>query len=273
MRVIVGAGKVATVIRKESDVVLSHSDIEIKDFNNVMNRLREFSGDDVTVINTVSKINLEWCETNKIEAYDVNVIGAINVAKVCKELDLRLVHVSSGCIFDGGETEKLYTEDDEPTPAAWYTKTKAEADSSIVRLNHRKTIIVRPRQLISKLPYPTNMITKFVSMTSGKFITSKNSLTCIEDMGDMIDHLISGEHYGIYNVANSGFMSPYDIALRVRSLNPALIVDSVNYEDYVKTLEVRRVNTLLDLSKLASTGYLPRNAESALNWCIQNYGS
>ena len=272
MRVIIGAGKVSTVISRSADVILPHSCIEVRNPNSIMQQLKKFAGKNISVINTASKINLEWCEENKTEAYDVNTTGAINVAKVCKELDFHLVHISSGCIFDGGESEKVYTEEDMPSPAAWYTKTKVDADKGILDLGYKKFTIVRPRQLISSLPYATNMITKFVSLGKGKFITSKNSLTCIEDMGDMIDCLIGGGHYGIYNLANTGYISPYEIALKIKELNPSLVVEKIDYDDYVKTLAVRRVNTLLDVSKLMSLGYVPRDAKTALDWCIQNYG-
>lgn len=272
MRVIVGAGKVATVIGRSTDVILPHSQIDVRDYRSIVRQLKKFAGENISVINTASKINLEWCEENKNEAYDVNTVGAINVAKACKEFDLHLVHVSSGCIFDGGESEKVYTENDIPSPAAWYTKSKADADQGILELGYKKVTIVRPRQLISKLPYTTNMITKFLSLGRGKFITSKNSLTCIEDMGDMIDYLIDGKHYGVYNLANTGYTSPYEIALRVREINPSLIVEKIDYDEYVKTLPVRRVNTLLDVSKLMSIGYVPQSASDALDWCIKNYG-
>jgi dTDP-4-dehydrorhamnose reductase len=272
MKVIIGDGKVSKIIRGENDVVFSHLAIEITDKNSIESALRNFPVGTV-VINTAAKINLEWCEENKDEAYRVNSLGPKNLGEVCKNMDLHLVHISSGCIFDGMETEYVYNETDKPSPASWYAKTKVEGDNFLFSCNYEKITVVRPRQLISPRPYQTNMITKFLNLGKGAFITSKNSLTCIEDMKDMIDHLISGNHYGVYNLANGGYSSPYEIANRIKQkLNPGLEVSLSTYEDYLKSLKVKRVNTLLDISKLISTGYIPRQAEEAIDWCLENYG-
>jgi dTDP-4-dehydrorhamnose reductase len=271
MKVIIGNGKVCNVIKIEGDVILPHSVIEVTDLNSIENQLSKFETGTV-VINTASKINLEWCETNQKEAQEVNTIGAINVAKICQKFGFHLVHISSGCIFDGGESEKEYTEYDTPTPAAWYTKTKTMADQGILDLDYEKVTIVRPRQLISSIKNPTNMLTKFLSLEKGNFIDSRNSLTCIEDMGLMINHLIDGKHYGVFNLANEGTISPYEIALELKTnLHPEFIVNKISYDDYLKSLKVKRVNTILNIDKLKSTGFVPRTAKSALDWCIKNY--
>ena len=271
MKVIIGSGKVANIIKNDDDVILSHSQIEIKDESLVEEVISKFPVGTV-IINTAAKINLEWCEENKEESRLVNVEGAVNVAKVCKKYGHHLVHVSSGCIFDGMETEKIYTEVDEPTPASWYAKTKSDADVAIMSLGYDKITVVRPRQLISAVPNPTNMLTKFVNLQNGDFIDSKNSITCIEDMKLMIDHLIDKKHYGIYNLANIGWLSPYQIANKVKSrISSKLAVNKISYEDYLKNVKVKRVNTLLSVNKLISTGFMPRNAMAALEWCLENY--
>lgn len=272
MKVIIGSGKVSTILRQKEDVVLSHKDIEIKDLTSVQSALDRFP-EGTVVINTAAKINLEWCEENREECYNVNVDGALNVGKVCKQKRFHLVHLSSGCIFDGMETNKVYSETDTPSPSAWYTKCKAETDSRLLSLGYDKLTIVRPRQLVSSVPNPTNMLTKFITLGEGYFIDSPNSMTCIEDMKDMIDHLIKGKHYGVFNLANVGTTSPYKIALKIKEkINPNFGANKITYSAYLTRLKVKRVNTILDLSKLISTGYTPRTAEDALNWCLENYG-
>lgn len=272
MKVIIGSGKVANIIKNDVDEVLPHSEIEITDKKSLDEKLRRYPSDTV-VVNTAAKINLEWCEENKELTKDINITGAVNVAEVCAKFNHHLVHIGSGCIFDGMETEKLYSEDDDPTPACWYAETKAEADRLLMNLSYKKITIIRPRQLISPMQHPTNMLTKFASLKTGHFIDSKNSVTCIEDMKDAIEHLISNKKYGIYNVANVGWLSPYQIALKIKeTINPDLDVKKSSYQDHLNRTKVKRVNTLLNINKLLSTGYTPRSAESALEWCLKNYG-
>jgi len=273
MRVFIGSGKVATVLKKSGDVVVPHSQIEVTDKMSVREIISKLPRESV-VINTASKINLEWCEENKQEAAAVNVSGAVNVAEYCAEFGHHLVHISSGCIFDGMETEHEYTEEDEPTPAAWYTRTKVEADKYIMKMPYSKWTIVRPRQLVSAIPNPTNMFTKFLSLKGGDFIESKNSLTCIEDMGEMIDNLVEKKKYGVYNVANTGWTSPFAIATLLKKyIDPSMSVNSISYSDYISRLKVKRVNTLISVDKyIKDTGHTPRHADEALMWCVRNYG-
>lgn len=272
MKVIIGSGKVANIIKNHDDIILPHSVIEITNPVSVEKQLSNFPMGTI-VVNTAAKINLEWCEMYKDTAHFVNVIGAVNVGRTCQKLGHHLVHVSSGCIFDGMETEKIYDENDVPTPAAWYAETKAEADQKLMSLGYEKITIVRPRQLISPVPNPTNMLTKFIGLKEGEFIDSNNSITCIEDMKEMIEHLIAGNHYGIYNLANVGWSSPYKIALKIKeSVCPDLKVSKISYEDHLKKIKVKRVNTLLNIDKLISTGYTPRHVDIALEWCLKNYG-
>lgn len=272
MKVIIGSGKVANIIKNDCDEILSHTDIEITDKRSIDSRLCKYPAG-TTIINTAAKINLEWCEENKDLARDINTAGAFNVAESCAKFGHHLVHIGSGCIFDGMETEKLYSEDDAPTPACWYAVTKADADKLMLSLSYEKLTIVRPRQLISPVHHSTNMLTKFASLKSGHFIDSKNSVTCIEDMKDAIEHLVSNKLYGIFNVCNTGWLSPYQIAIKIKeTINPDLEVNKSSYEDHLNRTKVKRVNTLLDINKLLSTGYTPRSASAALEWCLNNYG-
>jgi len=287
MRIIIGNGKVTQQIRKPGDIVLGHKDIEITDdpltLVKVMRHAYEtapaslgniYRGQSpVAVINTAAKIDLDWCEVNPEVCYSVNAIGALNVAKACDALGWKLVQISSGCVFDGMGTGKAYTEEDLPTPASMYAQSKATADELI--LNAKLSIpvlVLRPRQLVSAVPNRTNMLTKFLGVKPpARFITSPNSITCIENFADMIDHLLAANATGIYNCANEGTISPYEIAVKLTKLNPNLKPQTVDYQEYLDSIKVKRVNTVLNIDKLKSTGYHPRTAEEVIDWCVENY--
>jgi dTDP-4-dehydrorhamnose reductase len=231
-----------------------------------------------TVINTAAKINLEWCQENPEQAWAVNAVGPLNVAKACDILGFKFVQISSGCIFDGEETGTAYTEESVPTPASFYAVTKAAADSFIMNAGlDMPALILRPRQIISAKPHPTNMLTKFIDVMNRveqpRFITSANSVTCIEDFSLMIDHLLKIGATGVYNCANHDVISPYHIATRLYAASPTKHVPGpIDYESYVKSIAVKRVNTILDVTKLRDSGYANRSAEQATDWCVRNYG-
>ncbi len=277
MRIIIGNGKVTQQIRKNDDVVLSHKDIEIKNspLNLVKVLARAAAGRlPEAVINTAALINLEQCEANKEECYAVNTLGALNVALACDALGYKLVHISSGCVFDGMGTEKRYTEDDVPTPASFYAESKALADAYILNANlDIPVLILRPRQLVCATPNKTNLISKFLAVPQpARFIESANSITSLEDFSKMIDHLLSVNATGIYNTANEGTISPYQIAVKLTKLNPNLNPQPVDYQEYLDSISVKRVNTCLCIDKLKASGFHPRTATEVIDWCVENYG-
>lgn len=284
MRIIIGDGKLSKAIRKTTDVVLSHKDIEITDDPLKIAKALRLADERCyvrygtpTVVNTAAKINLEWCQENPEQAWNVNAIGPLNVAKACDILGFKFVQISSGCIFDGEETGTVYTEESTPTPASFYAVTKSAADTFVNNARFDiPALILRPRQLISARPHPTNMLTKFIEVMrktpDSRFITSQNTVTCIEDFSVMIDHLLKANATGIYNCASHGVISPFDIALKLKDAGLAENAPGpIDYESYVKSIAVKRVNTILDVSKLRDTGYANRSAEQAVDWCIANY--
>jgi len=269
-KLIFGSGKVASVIKDEDTIIVSHSQCDITDYDSVVHVLKEIQPD--VAINCAAKTNLEYCQMNREESYRVNTLGPINLIQAASRPRIKLLHISSGCLFDGNDF--ISTEETIPSPAVWYTWTKLWADQYIQNYGYENYLILRPRQLISKKPHPTNMITKFSKMSTIPAITEPNSLTCIEDFKLMINHLIDKDETGIFNCCNTGTVSPYDIAEKIKeSVNPSLIIEKSSYEDLLKILPNRRVNTILSCEKLIKSGFRPRSASEALGWCIENYGS
>jgi len=268
-KLILGKGKVSSVIFDEDSVVLSKDQCDITDINKIKSAINFY--DPEVIINCAAKTNLEYCQKNKIESFESNTLGVLNLINLCAKEERKLVHISSGCLFDGNDF--IASEETNTSPKVWYTWTKNWADEIIQNYGYENYLILRPRQLISCKPHPTNMLTKFASMKKIPAIEEPNSITCLEDFKEMITHLLDINAKGVYNCVNEGVVSPYDIAIGVKQkINPALIVEKETYENLLKKLPNRRVNTILDTDKLKKTGYVPRNGKDALNWCLENYG-
>ena len=267
-KLIFGSGKVPTVIKDHDTDVIPKAACDVRDFQKVRSILATHKPD--VVINCAAKTSLEFCEDNKAESYEVNTLGAINILRICSEENLKFVHISSGCLFDGNDF--VSTEETTPSPSVWYTYTKLWADEYIKNFGYDNYLILRPRQLISATPHPTNMITKFSKFDKVQAIKEPNSVTCIEDFSKMILHLLNVDARGVYNCCNDGVLTAYDIAISIRdNLNNSLKVSEISYLDLLKILPNRRVNTILSNDKLKKTGYTPRHATEALEWCIKNY--
>ena len=267
-RLIVGDGKVSKIIRKKDDIILTRDDCDISSLDSVRSAVKGFSG---VIINCAAKTNLDWCAVNMDEAFRVNTLGPINLLKASEENGCKLVHISTGCIFDGND--RVVDECDTPNSSVWYSKTKAYADDYITSYGYSPHLILRPRQMISSTVDRTNMITKFLSLQSIRCHDKDNSITCTEDFGLMIDHLLKIDASGVYNCVNDGTISPYEIAKMIKDyLNPGMVVEKISYEEMLSMMPEKRVNVIMSTSKLRASGFNPRPARDALAWCLDNYG-
>lgn len=205
------------------------------------------------VINTAAKTNLEWCGKNKLEAFNVNVLGADNVAQVCDEQEIYFIHLSSGCIFESKDKNDWKTEDSKPEPAAFYSWTKVWSEELIKfkKSNNFKYLILRPRQPVSSQINYKNMLIKFLTFT--KFVDTPNTGTVIEDLVQWTFELLETKPVGVLNIANEGFTTPYKIALMLKKfVLPELPIEKISKEELDKMTPNKRVDTILDVSKLKS---------------------
>ncbi|GAB4284019.1 MAG: hypothetical protein Kow0081_0900 [Candidatus Dojkabacteria bacterium] len=233
----------------KNNIVSKIALVDITKKSEVQNAIKEFKP--TTVINTAAKTNLEWCANNKLESFNVNVLGANNIAEACDENDIYFIHLSSGCIFESKDENDWKTEDSQPQPAAYYSWTKVWAED-LIRFNKStnfRFLILRPRQPVSAQINHKNMLIKFLTFT--KYVDTPNTGTVIEDLMQWTYELLESKPTGILNIANEGYTTPYKIALLLKQyILPELPVEKISKEDLDKMTPNRRVDTILDVTKL-----------------------
>lgn len=244
---------------------------DIRDADQVAKVIDEFKPD--VVINTAARTNLEWCGLNRLEAFDINVLGAATVAKVCDEKGIYLIHFSSGCIFSSADGTDARTETDPGDPSSYYGWTKVWSEQMVMfeRSANFKCLILRPRQPVSARLYHKNMLTKM--LTFSKFVDTANSGTVIEDLMVWTDQLIERQVTGVLHVANSGYTTPYQIGLMIKEfILPDLEPEKISKAELDKMTPNTRVDTVLDVSKLESLGIEVKPYEDRLREIIQQLG-
>ena len=205
------------------------------------------------VINTAAKTNLEWCALNKLEAFNVNVLGADNIAQVCSSKQIYFVQLSSGCILASKNGSDLKKEEDSPAPISYYSWTKVWAEQMISFRKEPdfKYLILRPRQPISARVNYKNMLMKL--LTFSNFIDEPNSGTAIEDLMQWTSELVDKRVTGVVNVANDGWTTPYQIGLLLKKhILPSLTITKISKKRLDQLTPEKRVDTILDVSKLKS---------------------
>lgn len=235
-------------------VVAYGSELDVRNEEMVRVKVKEFGPD--LVVHTAAKTNIDWCEQHKLEAFDINTLGADTVGKVCQEENIYLLHISSGCVLESKSAEDAQAEFVVPSPLCFYSWTKVWAEEM---LSHRqrkyglKVLLLRPRQLLSAKVDPRNALTKMLTYT--KFIDTPNSCTVVEDLMEVTDKLLNLEATGVYNVVNPGVTTPYEIATALKEIvKPEMNFMKISKQELNKMTLAERVDAVLNTKKLNDLG-------------------
>lgn len=254
---IFGHGQLGTFYRDyffTRGVTVVAPDVDIRDSAGVRMMVHNAKPD--VVINVAAKTNIDWCEQNKLTAFDINTLGAANIGAACAEAGVYLVHLSSGCVQESKTRDDMWKENDPVAPLCFYSWTKVWAENLLEDLARRhglKVLILRPRQLLSAMVSPRNAVTKL--LTYRTFIDTANSCTIVEDLMTVTDTLVARGATGTYNVVNPGIITPYEIALLLKEIiKPDMVIEKISKDVLNSMTLAKRVDCVLSGEKLAMLG-------------------
>ena len=173
------------------------------------------------VINTAAYHRVDECEDHPKESFQVNAIAVRDLALVCRELDVPLVHFSTDYVFDVGKRSP-YLEDDPPNPLNVYAVSKL-AGEFLVRQVLEKYFLVRTCGLYgvagSKEKGP-NFVERIIELAKRKTtlrIVNDQWVTptSTEELAQRVSELIRSRSYGLYHLTNEGECTWYDFAREV----------------------------------------------------------
>ncbi|MEA2064909.1 MAG: sugar nucleotide-binding protein [Patescibacteria group bacterium] len=240
----------------------------ITDINQVQKTIKKYNP--TVVINTAAKTNLEWCGRNRLEAFNVNVLGADNIARICDEEKIYFIHFSSGCIFESKDENDKKSEDSIPSPAAFYSWTKVWAEQLIQsnKSKNFKSLILRPRQPVSSQANHKNMLMKLLTFVN--YVDTPNAGTVLEDLMDWTLEILKTKPTGILHMANQGWTTPYQIGLMLKKyILPSLEINKITKKELDKITPNRRVDTILNVDKLKSMGVIVKPYKERLEKIIK----
>jgi len=209
------------------------------------------------VINAAAKVgspNIDWCAKNSVNMRMTRYVNSISPALIqgcCRLTGARLVHLSSGCLWEFGEN---LTEEEPPEPPSFYSRTKVDGESMLE--GSKDAIILRIRMPFDDSDSHRSIINKLARYK--KVISLPNSLTYIPDLIGATKHLLHKDASGIFNVVNTGGVTGEQILDLYRRH-----VDN-NHEYELVTMDYLlenglctegRSNCTLSGDKLAATGY------------------
>ena len=241
--------------------------LDLKDFEKVKKILEKIKPD--FLVNTAAISSVDFCEKNIKECQMINTTVVENLVKLSKDLEIKLVQISTDSVFDG--TKDLpYVEEDKPNPINEYGKSKLKSEEIV--LKQPKNLVIRvsvlygwlPRTLIEisssskkSLNFAQWLIQKLKQNEEIKIVTDEVSSPIIaDDLAKSIIHLIKNDQSGVFHSAPEISINRYEFSKNIAQifkLNTDLILPLT-----VKELG-REVNTgknkSLNSKKIINTGF------------------
>ena len=206
-----------------------------------------------TIINAIGIANTRYCEDrknfNEIKRINGDFVGVLS--RYCKERNIKLVHISTGCLYDD-RSKGTSSEDDLIAAHCNYVVSKWIGEMGC---DLDRDLIIRPRLYFSDIENSLNLICKFKKFD--KILNEFNSVTSTRTIVEAVTALLENNQSGIFNVANDG-------AYTIKQLSEAIGYNwrkdqVVKQEELHKSQGLYLVNNVMDLTKLKQF-YTPRDA-------------
>lgn len=212
--------------------------------------------------------NVDGCELDKENTLIANTFVPIMLAEAALRKNIKLVHISSGCIFhyDYAKDSSL---DEERVPDyfdLYYSRSKIYSERALLPLVKQYNIlIVRLRIPLDNRPSPKNLLDKLIKYR--KVIDVPNSVAYIPDFVQALQHLISIDAKGIFNVVNSQGLRYPDLMEVYKKYKPDFTYEVIPLE----RLKLNRTNLVLSTEKLGKSGFKVRPINAVLEECVKEY--
>lgn len=248
---------------------LGHDRLEVADPDGVGRTLREVRPD--VVVNTAAFHKVDACEDDPHHAFQVNALGALHVARACREVGARCVYVSTDYVFDGTKPEP-YNEDDRPNPVNVYGASKL-AGEHLVLQTCPDALVVRVASLFGgrgARGKGTNFVLTVLDRArQGQPLRVvddvRMSPTSTADAARAVVELLRRGVTGVFHVVNEGSCTWYEFACEaVRLAGLDVPVEPVPQAAYA-TKARRPANSALSTAKLARAGVSLRPWQEALS--------
>lgn len=240
---------------------MDYVQMDITNSEEVTETIKKVNPDVVVHCAAWTAVDLAEESENKEKVMAINVGGTENIARVCKELDCKMVYISTDYVFDGYGTRPWEEDCKDYAPLNVYGESKLMGEK-VVSLNLEKYFIVRIAWVFG---VNGNNFIKTMLNVGKKFDTLKvvndqiGTPTYTYDLSRLLVDMIETDKYGYYHATNEGgYISWYDFACEIfKQAGYTTKVNPVTTEEYGVSKARRPFNSRLNKTKLVDNGFTP----------------
>ena len=258
---------------KEKNIEAVGVDIEemdITDKASVDKVIKEVNPDAVIHCAAWTAVDAAEDEDKQEKVKLVNVNGTQNIADVCKELDIKMMYISTDYVFNGEGTEPWQPDCKDYAPQNVYGQTKLDGELAVANTLD-KYFIVRIAWVFGK--NGNNFIKTMLKVGKNhdqlKVVSDQRGTpTYTFDLAKLLVSMIVTDKYGYYHATNEGgYISWWDFTKEIfkqatemgydRYSEKNITVTPVTTAEYGVSKAKRPFNSRLDKSKLVENGFTP----------------
>lgn len=186
------------------------------------------------IIHCAAYTAVDKAEDERELCHSINVLGTRYIADAAKEIDAKMVYISTDYVFDG-EGEKPFKVTDKPKPINYYGQTKYEGELEVENILN-KYFIVRISWVFGS--HGNNFVKTMLRLGKERDEISVvadqiGSPTYTYDVANLLYEMIQTDKYGIYHVTNDGYCSWYEFACEIfRQAGMEVKVNPIRTEEY-----------------------------------------
>ncbi|MDY0051270.1 MAG: dTDP-4-dehydrorhamnose reductase [Aliarcobacter sp.] len=176
-----------------------------------------------SIINCAAYTAVDKAESDIENADLVNRKAVKKLALISKDLNIKLIHISTDYVFDG-KNFKPYCEEFQTNPNGVYGSTKLAGENEMRDINPKDSIIIRTSWVYSF--YGNNFVKTMLRLgkekkSLGVIFDQVGSPTYAKDLAKTILDIIpniNNEKVQIFNYSNEGVLSWYDFAKEIMKM-------------------------------------------------------
>lgn len=233
--------------------------LDITDAQAVANTLNQVRPDVVIHCAAWTAVDLAEDDDKVEKVRAVNVGGTQNIANACKNIDCKMIYISTDYVFNGQGTEPWQADCKDYAPLNIYGQTKLEGELAVSG-TLEKYFIVRIAWVfgINGKNFIKTMLSVGKKHDTVKVVNDQiGTPTYTYDLARLLVDMSLSEKYGYYHATNEGgYISWYDFTCEIfRQAGYTTKVIPVSTEEYGLSKAARPFNSRLDKSKLQEAGF------------------